>query len=139
MPMAGSGHRLNSDGSVTLHSGHGNQHIHGVVLIVSKEEVSSLLEKEPLRDRVIRARFNSKHCKLTIIQCYAPTNETDEEDKNDWYIALQQAVSKVPQHDRIIGDMNAKAGTYNTDCSTAMGKHGCGVINDNGERLVITV
>ena len=121
---------MNSEGSVTLHSGDGNQHIHGVALIISKEKVNSLLEKEPLRDRVIRARFNSKHCKFTIIQCYALTNEADQEDKDDWYIALQQAVSKVPQHYRllIIGDMNAK-----------VGKHGCGVINDKGERLVITV
>ena len=34
---------------------------------------------------LMRARFNSKHCKLTIIQCYAPTNEAKEKDKDDWY------------------------------------------------------
>jgi len=36
----------------------------------------------------------------------------------------------------IIGDMNAKVGADNTNCDRAMGKHGCGEINDNGERLV---
>jgi len=83
----------------------------------------------------MKARFNSKHCKLTIILCYAPTNESDIEDKEDWYEQLQYAVAKVPQHDMllIIGDVNAKVGS---NCETAMGKHGCGVMNDNCERLV---
>lgn len=36
----------------------------------------------------------------------------------------------------IIGDMNAKVGTDNTNCSRTMGKHGCGVINDKGRCLV---
>ena len=86
----------------------------------------------------MKARFNSKHCKLTIILCYTPTNESDTEDKEDWYEQLQQAVAKVPQHDMllIIGDMNAKVGSENFNCERAMGKHGCGVMNDNGERLV---
>ena len=83
----------------------------------------------------MKARFNSKHCKLTIILCYAPTHESDKED---WYEQLQKAVAKVPQHDMflIIGDMNAKVGPKKPNCERAMGKHGCGVMNDNGERLV---
>ena len=36
----------------------------------------------------------------------------------------------------IIGDKNAKVGAENCNCERAMGKHGCGVMNDNGERLV---
>ena len=134
----GSGRQVSHDGSTILYSGHEDTHIRGVALVISKQKANTLLEWEPISDRIMKARFNSKHCKLTIILCYAPTNESDKEDKEDWYEQLQQAAAKVPQHDMllIIGDMNAKVGYDNSNCERAMGKHGCGVMNDNGERLV---
>lgn len=112
-------------------------HIHGVTLIVSKAKAKTLLEWEPVNDRIIRARFNSRHCKLTIIQRYAPTNEAEKEEMDDWYEELQPTVSKVPLHDMllIVGDMNAKVGPDNNNCDRAIG-HGCGVKNNNGKRLV---
>ena len=134
----GSGRQVSHDGSTILHSGHEDTHIRGVALVISKQKANTLLEWEPISNRIMKARFNSKHCKLTIILCYAPTNESDKEDKEDWYEQLQQAVAKVPQHDMLLinGDMNAKVGSDNSNCERAMGKHGCGVMNDNGERLV---
>ena len=33
----------------------------------------------------------------------------------------------------LMGDMNAKIGSDNTDRECVMGRHGLGVINDNGE------
>lgn len=79
----------------------------------------------------MRARFPSKYCKLSIIQCYAPTNDAEAEVKDAWYEQLQLAVSKVPQHDLllIMGDPNAKVGTDNSDHEQAMGRHGCGEMN----------
>ena len=113
-------------------------HIRGVALVISKHKANTLLEWEPFSDRIMKARFNTKHCKLTIILCYAPTNESDKEDKEDWYEQLQQADAKVPQHDMllIIVNMNAKVASKNSNCERAVGKHGCGVMNDNGECLV---
>ena len=96
------------------------------------------MEWEPINERLIKARFNSKYCKLTIIQCYAPTNDSDNDMKEEWYDQLQAAVSKVPQHDvaLIMGDMHAKTGSDNTDRERAMGREGCGIINDIGEKFV---
>ena len=96
------------------------------------------MEWEPINERLIRARFNSKYCKLTSIQCYAPTNDSEDDVKEDWYEQLQAEVDKVPQHDMLLvmGDMNAKVGSDNTDRERAMGSQGCGTINNNGERLV---
>ena len=134
----GSGRQVTHDGSNILY-GHEDTYIRGVALVISsKQKANTLLEWEPISDRIMKALFNSKHCKLTVILCYAPTNESDKEDKEDWYEQLQQAVAKVPQHDilLIIGNMNAKVGSENSNCERAMGKHGCDVMNDNGERLV---
>ena len=43
---------------------------------------------EPVNERIIRARFFSRHFKLMVIQCYAPTNDASEEEKEAFYLAL---------------------------------------------------
>ena len=35
-----------------------------------------------------------------------------------------------------MGDLNVKVGSDNTDHDRAMGKEGCGYMNNNGERLL---
>ena len=134
----GSGHQVLHDGSVILHSGHENTHTHGVAILISKEKAKTLLEWEPVSERLIQVHLNSKYCKLTILQCYAPTNKAEEEVKEDWNEQLPMVVSKVPQHDALLltGEMNAKVGTDNSNNERAMGRHGCGERNNNGERLV---
>ena len=95
------------------------------------------MEWEPINERLIKARFNSKYCKLTIIQCYAPTNDSKDEVIEDWYEQLQAEVTKVSHHDMLLvmRDMNAKVGSDNTNRERAMGSQGCETINNDGERL----
>ena len=64
------------------YSGDVDTHIRDVAFLVLKEKANTLLKWEPISDRMIRARFNSKYCKFTAIQCYVPTKEADEEDKD---------------------------------------------------------
>ena len=60
-----------------LYSGmdEGGNHEKGVGFILSKEAAQCLLEREPVSERIIRARFNSRWQQVTILQCCAPTNE----------------------------------------------------------------
>ena len=53
------------------------------------------------------ARLVTHDTKLSIIQCYAPTNEYD---KDVFYEQLQDVSNKVPCHDilLIMDDMNAQ-------------------------------
>lgn len=50
---------------------------------------------------------------------------------------LQAGLENTPSQDLkiVLGDMNAKVGSDNTNCNRAMGKEGCGIRNENGERL----
>ncbi|XP_063435995.1 craniofacial development protein 2-like [Mytilus trossulus] len=105
---------------------------------MNKKAKGALIECSPVDERIIVARFHSKYAKMTMTQCYAPTNDADDETKRTFYEKLQSITCKTPRHDILIvlGDMNAKVGNDNLDRERFMGKHGLGTINENGELLV---
>src|SRR5579871_6664724 len=112
----GYGENKTGTGETILYSGRDdNQHSEGVALILKKGMNKHLLEWQPVNERIMTARFNGRYAKLYIIQCYAPTNEAEEEDKEAFYRRLQETVDKVPAHDVlcIMGDLNAKVGNNN--------------------------
>ncbi|XP_063411298.1 craniofacial development protein 2-like [Mytilus trossulus] len=73
--------------------------------------------------------------KTTIIQVYSPTNNADEEEKDDFYNSLQTTVNSVPKRDilMLLGDLNAKVGKDRTGREREMGPNGIGEMNENGE------
>ena len=91
-----------------------------------------------LNSRLINARLKGKQNNLTLIQCYAPTNDNEDDLKDNFYLRLQAEIGQVPMQDLIItmGDLNAKVGADNSGSDRVMGRHGSGIINENGERLV---
>ena len=95
-----------------LSSGKENEDDHheaGVTMLLSKMAAKSLIEWEPISDRIIRARFESKFQKVSIIMCYSPTNNAEEVVKDLYYNQLLAVVDKIPRRDMLIlmGDMNA--------------------------------
>ncbi len=134
---AGQGRVKLATGETVLYSG-GDTHQHGVALILNKISEKALIEWEPVNNRIIKARFNSNQIKMTIIQVYGPTNVADEETKDEFYETLQAKINAVPKHDILLvtGDFNAVVGQTNAGHESIMGKHGCGIRSDNGQRLV---
>ena len=115
-----------------------NLHRGGVAVIVTRKVEKTLLELKPVNDRLMNVRFNSKFAKLTIIACYAPTEEAEEEEeKDEFYEQLEEEIRTTPRHDAlmVIGDLNARVGEDNTGKERAMGTQGFGCANNNGERL----
>ncbi|RUS69107.1 hypothetical protein EGW08_023132 [Elysia chlorotica] len=99
---------------------------------------SALIAWEPVSPRILTARFNSKGRKVTIIQCYSPTNAAKEEEKEEFYEQVQATFNKAPRQDMkiVMDDINAKVGTENAGKELIMGKQGVGTRNENGELFV---
>ena len=94
------------------------------------------MEWKPVNSKLIKIRLRGKQINTTIVQCYTPSNHSDEEVKDSFYEQLPAELEEIPRHNMKIGmeDMNAKVGRDNTDYERAMGREGCGAINENGER-----
>ena len=69
---------------------------------------------------------------MNVIQSYAPTNDKDEEAKEDFYNRLQGILDKTSDRDItiVMGDFRAN---NNTGYEEAMGVHGLGEMSENGE------
>ena len=100
---------------------------------MAPEATRALLSWEPVSPRILTARLNSEGRRVTIIQCYAPTNMADIEDKVHFYEQIQSVIHKVPARDMKILMGDAKVGTDNTNRDLFMGRHGTGEQNENGE------
>jgi len=129
-----------STGELILYSGHedeGAHHTEGVALVLAPQASKALLRWEPAGSRIISASFSTKMKKsnLNIIQCYAPTNDKDEEMKEEFYNRLQDTINKFKDKDITIlmGDFNAKIGSDNKNYPDSMGQEGLGKMNENGE------
>ena len=128
-------------GELFIYSGKENKddvHERGVGIMLSGHAKKCLVEWEPIDDRIITARINAKIQKITIIQCYAPTNNAEPYEKEEFYNKLQAVVDKAPNRDILIimGDFNAKVGRNNASIERIMGREGLGDANENGEELV---
>ncbi len=64
--------------------------------MLSPKTTKALIGWEPVSSLIITAKFATKEksIKLYVIQCYAPTNDAEEEIKEDFYLMLQGVLDK---------------------------------------------
>ena len=141
-----SGKRRLATGEVILYSGHEEEdaaHTEGVALMLGKEAQKALLGWEARGPRLMTASFKTsqKKIKMNVILAYAPTNTNTEETKDEFYEQLEAILNETKDKDVniLIGDFNAKVGNDNEGYENCMGKHGLGIMNENGELLQIHV
>ncbi|XP_071171614.1 craniofacial development protein 2-like [Mytilus edulis] len=105
--------------------------------MLSKEAQKTLIGWESISAKIIMAKFKTKNKRisLNIIQCYAPTNDAEDNIKEEFYQLLEETTRKCSSKDItfLMGDLNAKVGSDNTGYEQVMGRHGLGEMNENGE------
>ena len=111
----GSGQRRLITGELLLFSEHEQEnapHTQGVALKLSRTAQRALIGWEGHSLLIITATFrtNERRINMNMIQCYAPTNDSDDQDKEAFYSRLLTIIQYPPEQNVIIvmGDFNAK-------------------------------
>ena len=87
----------------------------GVAIMLTGKVKDTLISANPVSDRILEARLDTKPVSTTIVQVYAPTNPSNQSNPQvteDFYEQLQEVTDRVPKRDILIimGDFNAKLG-----------------------------
>ena len=109
----------------------------GTGFMIQKSAINKILGFEPISDRICKLRVKGKFYNMTLINIYAPTEDKDDETKEQFYEELQRTQDRAPKHDVkiIIGDMNAKLGKEKV-FSQVIGRHTLhSISNVNGEMV----
>jgi endonuclease/exonuclease/phosphatase family metal-dependent hydrolase len=132
----GSG-EINKQHYTVYYSGAEKQGAHGVGFIITKKMKNCCMGFEPINERICKLRLRGKFYNLTLISAYAPTEEAQDEVKEQFYEELNIVLEQVSKHDAVIvmGDFNAKVGKEKSNGLVA-GKYTLhNETNDNGLRL----
>ena len=128
---------FNSDDHYIYYCGQESLRRNGVAIIVNKRVQNAVLGCNLKNDRMISVHFHGKPFNITVIQLYAPTNNSEEAIVEWFYEDLQDLLELTPKNDVlfIIGDWNAKERSQ--EILGVMGKFGLGMKqNEAGQRLI---
>lgn len=110
----------------------------GTGFIVGPELKETVMKFQNISDRICGIRLRGQEKNLYILNIHAPTEEKEEEVKNEFYEEMDRIIDKIPKRDVIIvvGDANAKVGREEIyrEVTGGFSKHERS--NDNGLRLI---
>ena len=125
-------------GGEVIWSGEDKDHERGVGLLLSKKARDCLLGYKHVNPRIIFARFSGQPFNIAVIQVYAPTADSSDEDIEEFYSLVESTLKDLPNKDIciVLGDWNAKIGSNNEGLESCMGRYGPGERNERVERLI---
>lgn len=109
----------------------------GVGIIVEKDIARCVTNFVAVSERVMLLQISSSPIPVNIVQVYAPTSDSSDEEIEQFYMQILQILKKLPKQNLtlISGDFNAKVGKGRT--GEHIGPHGLGERNERGERLSV--
>ena len=138
--MPGTGEQVLENGSLFIHSGRADGiKRQGVGLTLSKKVKKSLISYSPYSERFMTARLHTRQINITVLVCYAPTDDAKDDVKDDFYQQMYDILAEQPRHDikLVIGDFNAKLTTDFDSWPGVISKHSLhDTATDNGTQLL---
>lgn len=80
------------EGETIIYSGRDDNTYKGGGMLMSERAARALKDWTLVSERLIKARYYSKHIKLTIIHKYAYTEDAEKQVKDDFYMKLQDII-----------------------------------------------
>ena len=117
--------------------GSGNKK-NGVDIILKKEHVDKVVELWRVTDRIICLKMKLDDVMLNVISVYAPQVGCICEEKEAFWLDLDETVKKIPKNERIVVgvDLNGHVGEGNNGDEECVGRHGLGKRSNEGQAVV---
>ena len=127
--------KVQLDGYTIIYSGE-QKRMRGVGIMLDKDHSKALKGYWALSSRVLLVKLSAKPLDINIIQAYAPTAESSEEDLEQFYSDIETALKHCKSFENTIiqGDFNAKVGKGFPNGN--LGNFGLGERNERGDKLV---
>jgi len=111
---------------------------HGVGFAVRNSLLASVETPTGGSSRLLVLRMKTSMGNINILSAYAPTLTSTPEAKDQFYEALEDALSCIPKSECIylLGAFNARVGADWQVWPTCLGHYGLGRLNENGQRLL---
>lgn len=115
-----------------------NQHAFGTAFLIRSCYSEAIKGYSFLSDRLSSLHLRGQFNDIILINGHAPTENAEEEQKDDFFDLMDEVLNKCPNYATkiILGDMNAKIGR-DQQFHQITGKHSLHYTsNDNGQKLI---
>ena len=104
--------RIDKERYTFFYGGESKQGENGTGFMIDRRYRERIIEFKKINSRISILRMRNKIANITIVNIYAPTEESDEEKKNEFYEELEKTCDRIGKHDTLIllGDFNGKIG-----------------------------
>jgi len=126
---------VKSGSHIIFYSGlRSNRHENGVGLLVSDSILLNIKSFTAINERMCFIHIKRKIWDIALLNCYAPTEDKNNDVKNDFYESLENVYDSLPGNTIkiIVGDLNAQIGRESSHGPT-IGQESLHLTsNDNG-------
>jgi hypothetical protein len=99
-----------SNGSIIYTSSLANNHEFGTAFLVDSKFNHMVINFTPINERLCAIRIKSRFFNYSLINIHAPTKDSEEEAKDQFYEQLERAYAACHDVKLVMGDANATVG-----------------------------